>query len=267
LVAGILRHSSNLGSLSMDPVLEALADQQSETALLVHGLTEHDAESATRCTGWSVSDVLLHLAQSDELAIASLMGALGDSTVDGANGWSQGQSVDESVEAMVTRDRGAPFVDVLHRWTSNASGLREALAGMDLSVRVQWVAGELSARTLATTRLAETWIHTGDMADALGVELVPSDRLKLVARLAWRTLPYAFSLCGQSLSGPVELRLVGPSGELWEFTPDAPAATIISGSAVELCEVAARRLDPADTDLVSEGPDGENALALIRTYA
>jgi uncharacterized protein (TIGR03084 family) len=257
----------NLSSGLMDPALEALADQHSETASLVHGLTDDDAKSATRCTGWSVADVLLHLAQSDELAIASLMGALGDASIDGGGGWSQGRSVDESVAAMVTRDRGAPFVDVLERWTSGASRLREVLAAMDLSIRVQWVAGELTARTLATTRLAETWIHTGDIADALGVDLVPTDRLRLIARLAWRTLPYAFSTTGQTLSGPVELRLTGPSGELWEFTPDDPAVTTISGSAFELCEVAARRLDPVDTALVSEGPDGDSVLALIRTYA
>jgi len=257
----------NLGSVAMDPILEALADQHSETASLVHGLTVDDANSATRCTGWSVTDVLLHLSQSDELAVASLLGALGDATIGSATGWDQGRSVDEQVATMVTGDRGAPFADVLDRWTGNASRLREELAAIDLSVRVQWVAGELSARTLATTRLAETWIHSGDIADALGVELMPTDRLKLIARLAWRTLPYAFSSTGQTLSGPVELRLSGPSGELWEFTPDGPPATIISGSAYELCEVAARRLDPADTDLVSEGPDGDNVLALIRTYA
>jgi uncharacterized protein (TIGR03084 family) len=249
----------------MDPALEALGGQHSETASLVNGLIDEDAESATRCTGWSVTDVLLHLAQTDELAIASLMGALGDAAIDNGTSWNRERSVDESVAAMVTRERGAPFVDVLERWTSNASRLREELATMDLSVRVQWVAGELTARTLATTRLAETWIHTGDIADALGVDLVPTDRLRLIARLAWRTLPYAFSLASQTLSGPVELRLTSPSGELWEFTPDEPATTTISGSAFELCEVAARRLDPADTNLVSEGPDRNSVLALIRT--
>ena len=33
----------------------------------------------------------------------------------------------------------------------------EALDGMDLSTRVMWVTGELSARSMATTRLAEAW--------------------------------------------------------------------------------------------------------------
>jgi hypothetical protein len=46
------------------------------------------------------------------------------------------------------------------------------------------VPGELSARTLATTRLAETWIHAGDVAGALGVTLPPTDRLRPIARLA-----------------------------------------------------------------------------------
>jgi len=35
--------------------------------------------------------------------------------------------------------------------------------------RVTWVSGQLSLHTLVTTRLSECWIHTGDIADALGV--------------------------------------------------------------------------------------------------
>ena len=138
---------------------------------------------------------------------------------------------------------------------------------MDLSTRVTWVAGELSARTLVTTRMAETWIHTGDVAGALGVTLPPSDRLQLIARLAWRTLPYAFSSAGRTMAGPVAFRLVSPGGQPWDFVPDEPASTTISGPAVDLCAVAARRLDPSDTALVGVGPDAEGVLSLVRTYA
>ena len=83
----------------------------------------------------------------------------------------------------------------------------------DPHARVTWVAGELSIHTLATTRLAETWIHTGDVADAVDVMLVPTDRLRHIARLAWRTLPYAFGRAGRELSGPVAFELIGPDGE------------------------------------------------------
>jgi uncharacterized protein (TIGR03084 family) len=168
---------------------------------------------------------------------------------------------------MVERERGAPFEDVLNGWRLAAAGLVATLGGMDLSTRVPWVAGNLSARTLATTRLSETWIHTQDIADAIGVDLVPSDRLKLIARLAWRTLPYAFHSSGLTMTGPVAFRLIGPSGERWEFVPDEPEVTTISGSAVDLCAVAARRIDPAATTLAGEGPDVADVLALVRTYA
>ena len=58
--------------------------------------------------------------------------------------------------------------------------------------RVTWVSGQLSLHTLTATRLSECWIHTGDIASALDIDSPPTDRLRFIARLAWRTLPYAF---------------------------------------------------------------------------
>jgi uncharacterized protein (TIGR03084 family) len=130
-----------------------------------------------------------------------------------------------------------------------------------------WVAGELSSRTLATTRLAETWIHTGDVAAGLGVDVPPTDRLWHVTRLAWRTLPYAFAGAGRALAGPVAFELVGPSGAAWDFVPDDEALTVIRGDGTDLCLVAARRADPSEVDLRGEGPDAEAVLQLVRTFA
>ena len=117
-----------------------------------------------------------------------------------------------------------------------------------------------------TTRLSETWIHTNDVADALGVPLAPTERQRHIARLAWRTLPYAFERAGKRLSGPVAFELRGPNGDDWTFTPDAPALTTVRGEGAELCLVAARRLEPSETGLRAEGPDAEDVLALVRTY-
>jgi len=122
-------------------------------------------------------------------------------------------------------------------------------------------------RTLVTTRLAETWIHTRDVADGLGIELEPSDRLQYVARLAWRTLPYAFARAGRELSGPVAFELRGPRGNEWRFTPDEQPLTTIRGPGADLCLVAARRADPNDTSLTGDGPDAAAVLELVRTYA
>ena len=127
------------------------------------------------------------------------------------------------------------------RWERSCGDLRAALLARAPSDRVTWVAGELAARTLGTTRLAETWIHTGDVADGLGATLEPADRLWHVAHLAWRTIPYAFDRAGEPPPGPVAFELVAPSGGQWSFGESAP--TVIRGPGYDLCRVASRRVD------------------------
>ena len=128
------------------------------------------------------------------------------------------------------------------------------------------MAGELAARTLATTRLAETWIHTGDVADGLGVTLEPADRLWHVARLAWRTIPYAFDRAGEPHPGPVAFELVAPSGADWSFG-DAVGAHGDPRSGLRPLPSGQPAVPVADTALTWEGPDGEAVLRLVRTWA
>jgi uncharacterized protein (TIGR03084 family) len=216
-----------------------------------------------------VLDVVIHLAQTDELAAASVAGRFDARLDELAEGVEHSESVDEGAADLVARDRDLA-VDpsaVLERWRTASETAADAFDAADPHARVQWVAGELAVRTLATTRLAEAWIHSGDVAEAIGVTLEPSDRLRQIARLAWRTLPYAFGSAGLTLAGPVELRLTGPSGDPWDFVPDEPAVTVVRGPAADLCDVAARRRTPSDTRLATEGPDGAAVLDLIRTYA
>jgi uncharacterized protein (TIGR03084 family) len=251
----------------VDAVVGALAAQHAELADLLDGLTEPDWHAPTRCEGWDVADVVLHLAQTDEMAIASATGRFPEVIAGLAPGWGDPASVDDGAASMVAGERGLPGAALAERWSSGAHRLVGVLDAMDLSTRVDWVAGQLSARTLATTRLAETWIHAGDVAGALGRELPATDRLRLIARLAWRTLPYAFTSAGRTMAGPVAFRLVSPEGDEWDFVPDEPALTTISGPAAELCAVAARRIEPSITSLRGVGPDAEAVLTLVRTYA
>jgi len=251
----------------MDPVVGDLVDQQDELGNILQTLDVAQWSTQTRCVGWTVSDVVLHLAQSDQMAIDSLNGHLGHGTAERAAGSPRPTNVDELVASMVERERGLSPKRLLMRWTQTADNLIGTLNRMDLSRRVQWVAGDLSARTLASTRLAETWIHASDVANAVGIELAPSDRLKHIARLAWRTLPYAFASAGLEMTGPVAFHLTAPDGSMWNFLPDQTVITTISGSALELCEVAGRRLNAEDSSLTGEGPDVANVLSRARTYA
>jgi uncharacterized protein (TIGR03084 family) len=250
--------------------LSALAAQHADLAGVLESLAAPDWQRPTRCPGWSVADVVLHLAQTDEMAIASLEGRvagfIAERTAGGAAGVAVG-SVDDGAGLMVERERGALVDELLERWRSGARRLDDMLAAEDEHRRVVWVVGELSVRTLTATRLAEAWIHTGDIAEAVGASVMADERLQHVARLAWRTLPYAFAREGRVMAGSVAFELVGPAGVAWSFLPDEPAATVVRGDGVELCLVAARRLDPSATGLVADGPDGAAVLSLVRTYA
>lgn len=253
----------------MDPVLEALASEHEQLHGLVGSLTPDQWSAPTRCEGWDVSDVLIHLAQTDEMAIGSATGRYEEVLAGLVSGIAGASSLDAGVAAMVAREKaaGGSHAELAERWWSACRRLVEVLDSIDLSSRVMWVAGELSARSMATTRLAETWIHAGDIAGAVGAELPYTDRLLQIVRLAWRTLPYAFSTAGASMTGPVAFHLTSPSGEEWDFEPDEPALTTISGSAAELCDVASRRVDASATSLRGDGPDAEVVLSLVRTYA
>ena len=93
-----------------------------------------------------------------------------------------------------------------------------------------------------------------------------TERLRHIAWLAHRTLPYTLSLAGEQQAA-VRCELTAPDGsDVWRYgPPDADSA--ITGTASDFCRVAARRLDPAQSALRASGPHGATAVRLLRTYA
>jgi uncharacterized protein (TIGR03084 family) len=249
----------------VEEILADLAHQHAELDEILAGLDEGGWALPSACEGWSVADVVVHLTQSDDGAVASVEGRLPEGGFGMAR--SGGENVDDWAERMVVGQRGTPPAEVLEHWRTTTAAMRAAFARCDPSARVPWVTGILSARTLATTRLAEGWIHTGDVQAAFGDGPTASPGLRHIARLAWRTLPYAFASAGRELSGPVAFELTGPTGERWDLVPPEEPATVVRGAALDLCLVAGRRRTPAETGLTTEGPDAEAVLELVRTYA
>jgi uncharacterized protein (TIGR03084 family) len=248
----------------VNPDVAALAQQQAELSSFLAGLDDSGWQRPSRCDGWTVSDVVLHLAQTNELATASASGRMAEAIAELGGTGSRG-SVDDGAGSLVARERGQPASAVRERWEASADVLCRRLEEADPHERLDWVAGRLSARTLVATRIAETWIHAGDAGVAFGWTPAATDRLWHVVRLAWRTLPYAFGRAGREAPAAVALELRGPNGDLWSFTPEPDATTTVRGEAVELCLVAAQRARPEDTSLRVEGPDP--VLDLVRTYA
>ena len=259
------------GSL-MDEVVGALREQLDELRTIVTDLNEDQLGLPSGCEGWSIADVLLHLAQTNEMAAASARGAL-DAAVDifatAAPSTIQARTdIDDLAGAAVERERGPSGIAVRERWIRSAEGMADALAACDPALRVEWVAGDMAPRSLATTRIAETWLHTGDICAGLGVEQPKTERIWHVARLVQRTVPYALLRAGLAATGEVRFEVTSPVDEsvVWPFGPDG-AATVITGPAIEVCLVAGQRVDVENTTLSGTGPDADNVLRTMRTFA
>lgn len=254
----------------MDSVVAALREQVVELDGLVAELDADGWARPSACPGWSVSDVLVHLAQTNEIAIASAEGRWDEVHALWADedARADGSTVDDLADAGVAESRGRPGVQVYQWWKQTADDMIAAFSASDPRARVPWVAGELAARTLFTTRLSETWIHTTDIAHGLDVELAPTDRLWHIARLVHRTIPYAFQRAGYEAPGPVRFELTSPSDASaeWVFGDDG-APTLVTGPAHDVCRVAGQRADASETALRATGPDGSNVLRLMRTFA
>jgi uncharacterized protein (TIGR03084 family) len=250
-------------------VFDDLAAEQERLESILVGLDEAQWASASDAEGWTVADVVLHLAQAEEMVTASIEGRdLRAAPSAEAGNAEAGNTVEERAAGMVRaqRQESGPAAAVFERWKRARLTSLAALRGAGQDQPVQWVAGPVKPATLATTRLTEHWAHGLDITAPLGIDFPDTGRLRHVAWLAHRTLPYALSLGGEP---PVAIKfeLTAPDrSEVWRVGA-ADAGSAIRGPAGELCRVAVRRLDPGSSALRADGPDGAVALQWLRTYA
>jgi uncharacterized protein (TIGR03084 family) len=240
-------------------IFDDLEAEQDRLEEIFGGLDGAQWAAPSAAPGWSVADVVLHLAQTEEAVAASTAGA-------DLGAWSRpGTTVDQFADDLVRAERAGP-APVFRRWREARRAAVRALRAADPGQPLPWVEAPLKPATLATTRLAEHWAHGLDITGPLGIPFPDTGRLRHIAWLAHRTLPYAFALTGQ---GAQEVRcdLTAPDGvTVWEFGPGT-AGSAISGPAGAFCRVAAQRLPPEESGLRATGPHGQAALRLLRTYA
>jgi uncharacterized protein (TIGR03084 family) len=243
-------------------VFDDLGAEQERLDGILSGLDGEQWGAPSGAAGWTVADVVLHLAQSEEAVVATAAGR-GRGAGPGVDG---GGSVDEWAAERVRAERGAAPGMIFGRWRRARRDAMAALRDADPDRPLEWVAAPIKPATLATTRLAEHWAHGLDITGPFGIDYPDTERLRHIAWLAHRTLPYAMTLAGEQPAG-VWCELTAPDGEsVWRFgPPDAESA--ITGPVGAFCRVAARRLAPAGSGLTVTGPHGAAALRLLRTYA
>ena len=157
---------------------------------------------------------------------------------------------------------------LLDAWRRARDATLAALTPLGDRDRVMWGAGPMSARSFADARLMETWAHGLDCHAALEIAPVDTARLRWIAGLGLRALPYAFSLTKDPPPGDIRniaLDLQAPDGTPWRYGPSA-TADVIRGAAGEWCRVVTRRCRAADTSLQAGTPLAALALEVARAY-
>ena len=252
-----------------DVVNEVLTDLQSEGDRLRAVVADLEAEgwaTPTPAPGWSVATQVAHLAWTDEVAVTAAhahenKGAWDDlvlAAIANPTGY-----VDEMAEEGA---KAAP-AELLARWDAARTALAEALRLLPAGVKMPWFGPPMSATSMATARLMETWAHALDVYDALGVTPERTDAIKHVCHLGVRTRNFAFGVHGEE--APAEefrVSLTAPSGETWTWGPE-DAAQSVSGSAWDFALSVTQRRHRADLDLVAVGTDADRWLDIAQAFA
>jgi len=239
-------------------VFDDLESEQDALEAVLASLTGEQWRHPSAADGWTVADVVLHLAQTEEGVVAT---ATHTPTAD----WRQyGDTVDGAMAARVAAEQ-APPEDIFERWRTARRASVAALRQADPQQPLRWVEAPLKPRTLATTRLAEHWAHALDVTTPFGIEYPDTDRLRHIAWLGHSSLPYAFGLRNQP-PHPVYCQLTAPDGTIWSYGPPDADSTI-TGPAGDFCRVGAQRIKPEQTALVTNDPHADAALKVLRNYA
>jgi uncharacterized protein (TIGR03084 family) len=250
----------------MREILADLVAEEQSLDQFLQTLNDRDWRKPSLAAGWDVRAVVSHLAALESFAAALIE--------------ERASSIDPPIEDLdawiaegVARGRSKRYQEVLEWWRSGRARVVDALSRVEPGYRVPWVLGSMSARSFATLRLMETWAHGLDIRGAFPDRVDPEEeqevdtpRLRHVAWLAHRMLPWAFEQAGEAFPDQgIRVELMGPRYARWVYGP-ADTDQVIKGIAGEWCRVAVRRLDAADSGLKAIGEHAEVALRVVRAY-
>ena len=244
----------------MRQICDDLEAEHEALDALVAGLEDSRWDTPTPAEGWTVRDQIAHLAYTDVAARLA---------VGGGDAWERQLSRDrqERGRSQLEAGRRRTPGELLAWWRESRRALLEALRPLDRRTRIPWYGPPMGALSFATARLEETWGHGQDVADALGVRRVDTDRLRHIAHLGVLTRSYSFTNQGRPAPiGDVRVELTSPGGERWTWG-DERATNRVTGSARGFCLVVTRRRHIADTDLVAEGPVATEWMSIAQAFA
>ncbi|MGH3344489.1 MAG: TIGR03084 family metal-binding protein [Carbonactinosporaceae bacterium] len=246
---------------TLDALLADLAAERDDLRQVLGPLDADGWAAPTPAEPWTVRDQVVHLGYFDRVATlpatdpagfeAELRSALADY---------------QTYMRDHLEDGPPPGGDVIGYWARGAAGFDRAYRDLDPASRLSWFAVQMSARSMVTARLTETWTHGQDVCDGLGVSRVPTARLRHIAHLAVRARPYGWVVRDrQPPAEPIRVELTAPDGSIWTFEPEG--SQYVQGSALDFCLVLNQRRHVDDTGLVAHGADAQEWLLIGQAFA
>ncbi|WP_051853255.1 TIGR03084 family metal-binding protein [Streptomyces aureocirculatus] len=244
-------------------VLDDLRAESDELDRLVAELGEGSWALDTPAPGWTIAHQIAHLAWTDRAALL----AATDADAFAGHAADALKKPDSFVDDGAREGAALPPAELLARWRAGREELQGVLRAAPAGARFPWYGPPMSAASVGTARLMETWAHAQDVADALGVRRVPTDKLRHVARIGVRARDYAYAVRGLSAPGEeFRVELTAPSGAVWAYGPE-DAAQRVTGPALDFCLLATRRAHRSDLALHAEGPDADRWLDIAQAFA
>jgi uncharacterized protein (TIGR03084 family) len=248
---------------SADPIVDDLRDESDALDALVAPLDTAGWAAPTPAPGWTVAHQIAHLLWTDRASLTSITDepAFGE-VLTTASADPQG-FVDKAAEELAL----TPPDQLLAQWRQTRTELHTALRGVVEGRKLLWFGPPMSAASMATARLMETWAHGLDVADAVGAIVAPSARLKSIAHLGVRTRDFAFSVHGLAPPAePFRVDLLAPDGTHWTWGPE-DAGQRVTGSAMDFCCLVTQRRPTAELDIVADGADAAKWIEIAQAFA
>jgi uncharacterized protein (TIGR03084 family) len=255
---------------ALSELLADLDDEYADARSLIDPLSADGPEwdRLTPAAGWAVRDQVSHLAFFDDEARTALV-APEEFAVAAEDAMAR---PGDPMEEHLVRGRSMDG-DALRRWWQQAHcGMADALASADPADRIPWFGPPMGVLSFVSARLMETWAHGHDIADALGYERRPTDRLRHVAHLGVRTRPFSYAVHGRATpSGCIDVSLTAPSGEIWSWKVGSSDASdvlgTIRGPALDFCLVVTQRRHVEDTSLAVDGGPAVEWMSIAQAFA
>jgi uncharacterized protein (TIGR03084 family) len=249
--------------VDMTALAADLAAESAVTRALVAGLDEAGWHTPTPAAGWDIADQISHLAYFDEVTVQSALdpeqfkAGLAEAEASGG--------IDPDTIAVRFRDHSGAH---LLAWFDTARGeLLNTFRNLDPRTRLPWFGPAMSAASSLTARIMETWAHTQDIADALGVTREPTNRLRHVAHIGVGARAFSYAAHGKSVpAAEIRVELTGPDGTAWTWGP-AEAENRVSGPALDFCLLVTQRRHRNDLGLAIEGPAAIEWMAIAQAFA